>query len=46
VVRLLLADPVLPADLLPDDWPGPALRAAYTGHRQRLTEEMLGRARR
>jgi phenylacetic acid degradation operon negative regulatory protein len=46
VVRHLLADPVLPSDLLPDDWPGPALRAAYTGHRRRLTEEMLGRTRR
>ncbi|MGV9989185.1 PaaX family transcriptional regulator C-terminal domain-containing protein [Streptomyces sp. NPDC003374] len=44
VVRHLLADPVLPAALLPDDWPGPALRAAYTGHRRELTEEMLGRA--
>lgn len=44
VVRHLLADPVLPAELIPADWPGPALRAAYTDHRRQLTEEMLGRA--
>ncbi|MET8901649.1 PaaX family transcriptional regulator C-terminal domain-containing protein [Streptomyces sp. NPDC004538] len=30
VVRHLLADPVLPAELLPSDWPGAALRDAYT----------------
>ncbi|WP_193561297.1 PaaX family transcriptional regulator C-terminal domain-containing protein [Mycolicibacterium hodleri] len=29
MVRHLLADPVLPAELLPDDWPGSALRLAY-----------------
>jgi phenylacetic acid degradation operon negative regulatory protein len=29
VVRHLLTDPVLPAELLPEDWPGAALRAAY-----------------
>ncbi|OQR64078.1 PaaX domain-containing protein, C- domain protein [Streptomyces maremycinicus] len=34
VVRHLLADPVLPAGLLPADWPGQALRTAY-GHHQR-----------
>ncbi|MCW5251268.1 PaaX domain-containing protein, C- domain protein [Streptomyces sp. SHP 1-2] len=34
VVRHLLADPVLPAPLLPDDWPGPALREAYTRYRR------------
>ncbi|WP_082570381.1 PaaX family transcriptional regulator C-terminal domain-containing protein [Mycobacterium sp. Root135] len=28
-VRHLLADPVLPVELLPDDWPGDALRQAY-----------------
>lgn len=43
VVRHLLADPVLPAPLLPAGWPGPGLRAAYTDHRRELTEEMLGR---
>ncbi|MFI2435416.1 PaaX family transcriptional regulator C-terminal domain-containing protein [Streptomyces sp. NPDC018693] len=32
VVRHLLADPVLPPDLLPADWPGPGLRAAYTAY--------------
>ncbi|MEU7811753.1 PaaX family transcriptional regulator C-terminal domain-containing protein [Pseudonocardia sp. NPDC049154] len=28
-LRLLLDDPLLPATLLPPDWPGPALRAAF-----------------
>ena len=28
-LRHLLADPLLPAELLPDDWPGPRLRARY-----------------
>ncbi|WP_190177025.1 PaaX family transcriptional regulator C-terminal domain-containing protein [Streptomyces naganishii] len=44
VVRHLLADPVLPAGLLPAGWPAPALRAAYTAYQRELTEEMLGRA--
>ncbi|MFD2684328.1 PaaX family transcriptional regulator C-terminal domain-containing protein [Streptomyces phyllanthi] len=42
-VRHLLADPVLPPELLPADWPGPELRAAYTDHRRELTETALGR---
>ncbi len=29
VVRQLVADPELPADLLPRDWPGPALREGF-----------------
>ncbi len=29
IVRHLLTDPVLPDELLPDDWPGSALREAY-----------------
>jgi phenylacetic acid degradation operon negative regulatory protein len=29
IVRHLLTDPVLPDELLPDDWPGPRLRMAY-----------------
>ncbi|GAC1400008.1 MAG: PaaX family transcriptional regulator C-terminal domain-containing protein [Mycobacterium sp.] len=29
MVRHLLTDPVLPNELLPDDWPGAALREAY-----------------
>ena len=29
VLRHLLADPRLPAELVPDGWPGPALRAEY-----------------
>jgi phenylacetic acid degradation operon negative regulatory protein len=30
MVRHLLVDPVLPAELLPGDWPGVQLRTAYT----------------
>jgi phenylacetic acid degradation operon negative regulatory protein len=30
MVRHLLTDPVLPGELLPDDWPGTTLRRAYT----------------
>ena len=30
MVRHLLTDPVLPDELLPDGWPGDALRQAYT----------------
>ncbi|MER7923454.1 PaaX family transcriptional regulator C-terminal domain-containing protein [Streptomyces sp. NPDC096057] len=41
-VRHLLADPVLPPELLPADWPGPALRTAYTRHRRELTAAVLG----
>ena len=29
VLRHLQADPLLPTELLPRDWPGPALRQAY-----------------
>ena len=41
-VRHLLADPVLPPELLPPDWPGPALRTAYTRHRRELIAAVLG----
>ncbi|MFG3153409.1 PaaX family transcriptional regulator C-terminal domain-containing protein [Streptomyces sp. NPDC048219] len=34
VVRHLLADPVLPSELLPPDWPGAALREAYADYRR------------
>ena len=34
VLRHLQADPLLPAVLLPADWPGPALRTAHEGWRQ------------
>jgi phenylacetic acid degradation operon negative regulatory protein len=30
MVRHLLTDPVLPAELLPEDWPGQRLRAEYS----------------
>ncbi|MBQ0878165.1 PaaX family transcriptional regulator C-terminal domain-containing protein [Streptomyces rochei] len=41
VVRHLLADPVLPSELLPGDWPGPALRDAY----ERFRREQAGQLR-
>jgi phenylacetic acid degradation operon negative regulatory protein len=37
VVRHLLADPALPAGLLPQDWPSTALRAAYDDYRSNLS---------
>lgn len=37
MVRHIRLDPVLPPELLPDDWPGTALRAAYDRYRQELT---------
>ncbi|AWW40975.1 PaaX family transcriptional regulator C-terminal domain-containing protein [Streptomyces cadmiisoli] len=43
VVRHLLADPVLPPELLPADWPGPALRAAYTAYQEELAKEVRAR---
>mgnify|MGYP001240064624 CR=1 FL=1 len=38
IVRHLLADPVLPGELLPDGWPGEALRTAYTDFAAELAE--------
>ena len=37
MVRHLLTDPMLPAELLPADWPGTRLRAAYTDFVTELT---------
>ena len=39
MVRHLLTDPVLPDELLPDDWPGAALRQAYA----RFAAELVAR---
>jgi phenylacetic acid degradation operon negative regulatory protein len=39
MVRHLLTDPVLPDELLPDDWPGGALREAYA----RFAAELVAR---
>ncbi|WP_405875498.1 MULTISPECIES: PaaX family transcriptional regulator C-terminal domain-containing protein [unclassified Streptomyces] len=36
-VRHLLADPVLPPELLPADWPGAALRAEYAEYQREIT---------
>lgn len=38
IVRHLVTDPVLPEELLPPAWPGPALRDAYTGFQAEVTE--------
>lgn len=43
VVRHLLADPVLPPALLPADWPGAELRAAYGDHQRELTGDVRAR---
>jgi phenylacetic acid degradation operon negative regulatory protein len=43
VVRHLLADPVLPPALLPADWPGPALRAAYADYQRETTRAVTTR---
>jgi phenylacetic acid degradation operon negative regulatory protein len=37
IVRHLLTDPVLPAELLPTDWPGTTLRTAYNDFAAELT---------
>ncbi|MFE9625164.1 PaaX family transcriptional regulator C-terminal domain-containing protein [Streptomyces sp. NPDC006527] len=42
-VRHLLADPVLPPELLPADWPGAALRAAYTAYQREVADAVHGR---
>jgi phenylacetic acid degradation operon negative regulatory protein len=36
VVRHLTSDPLLPAGLLPRDWPGAELRSAYAGYQHEL----------
>lgn len=38
VIRHLTADPALPAELLPDDWPGEAFRAAFAAFDRGVTE--------
>ncbi|MFG3661882.1 PaaX family transcriptional regulator C-terminal domain-containing protein [Streptomyces sp. NPDC047706] len=37
-LRHLLADPVLPPELLPADWPGAALRTAYADYQRELAD--------
>lgn len=43
VVRHLTADPLLPAELLPKGWPGPALRSAYAGYQRELRDLAITR---
>ena len=38
MVRHLSTDPVLPAELLTDDWPGQALRDAYGDYQVELLD--------
>ena len=40
VVRHLLADPVLPPELLPEGWPGARLRAAYAAYQGEITRSI------
>jgi phenylacetic acid degradation operon negative regulatory protein len=42
IVRHLLTDPVLPDELLPAEWPGMRLRAAYNDFAAELTERRDG----
>jgi phenylacetic acid degradation operon negative regulatory protein len=42
IVRHLLTDPVLPAELLPADWPGARLRSAYNNFVAELIERRDG----
>ncbi|GAA3819428.1 PaaX family transcriptional regulator C-terminal domain-containing protein [Nocardioides panacisoli] len=42
LVRHLTADPLLPAELLPRDWPGTRLRATYADYRAELRDLALG----
>ncbi|MFE3634006.1 PaaX family transcriptional regulator C-terminal domain-containing protein [Streptomyces cellostaticus] len=44
-VRHLLTDPVLPAGLLPADWPGEALRTAYADYQGELSASLGPRGR-
>ncbi|MEV6113928.1 PaaX family transcriptional regulator C-terminal domain-containing protein [Streptomyces sp. NPDC052109] len=44
-VRHLLTDPVLPTGLLPDAWPGEALRTAYAGYQRELAASVGRRER-
>ncbi|MFE1046177.1 PaaX family transcriptional regulator C-terminal domain-containing protein [Streptomyces olivaceus] len=43
VVRHLLADPVLPAELLPPGWPGAELRDAYTEYQREQSGQVRAR---
>jgi phenylacetic acid degradation operon negative regulatory protein len=42
MVRHLVTDPVLPDDLLPDEWPGATLREAYTNFAAELVARRDG----
>lgn len=42
MVRHLLTDPILPAELVPAGWPGPRLRAAYNDFAAELTRRRDG----
>jgi phenylacetic acid degradation operon negative regulatory protein len=38
MVRHMVTDPILPADLLPARWPGPDLRATYADYQREMNE--------
>jgi phenylacetic acid degradation operon negative regulatory protein len=46
MVRHLQTDPLLPASLLPDRWPGPRLRQAYAGYEREMVELLRREQRR
>ena len=41
LVRQLAADPLLPSELLPGDWPGARLRAGYAAYQRELRDAAL-----
>ena len=43
VVRHLTADPLLPSELLPRGWPGPALRSLYASYQRELRDLAITR---
>ncbi len=45
IARHLLSDPLLPAELLPAEWPGEALRASYAEFLAQLRELLVGELR-
>ena len=42
LVRHLTDDPLLPADLLPTDWPGDRLRSVYSQYQDELRTAWIG----
>lgn len=45
ILRHLLNDPILPPEILPPDWPGPTLRAAYQRFESEFAELLMNTVR-